>query len=1112
MQHVSSFLRRAAGMSLFLLAALLLTPDAAPAQYFRFGKNKVQYEAHDWYYVQSKHFDVYYYEGGEYLANFTAKAAEEAYDQMAALFRYRISDRIPIIVYQSHNDFSVTNAVDLPAFSEGIGGVTELFKNRIAVPFTGDYRNYRRVVHHELVHAVLNDLFYGGSMQSILQNNIRLQIPLWFNEGLAEYAALGWDTESDMYLREAVLEDNLPDIPHLSGYFAYRGGQSMWDYLSEQYGREKIGEILRRLRTTRSVERSFKRATGLQLEELSDQWQRALKKIYFPETSARQDLDEVGKPIVTPEKHGGTYNTSPALSPSGERIAYITSKGGLFNVYLADAHSGKTIRKLVDGQTSPEFESLRILTPGLTWSPDGKQIAIAVKSGSSEAIALVDVQTAESIHYRIPDVDQITSVSWSPRGGRIAFSASANAQSDIYTLDLQTRKTTNHTSDIFSDHEPDWSPDGQSIVFHSDRGSYTEVRRYGPTNFDMIDHDYSQFDIYHLTLGESRLERLTSNEQWDEKRAKFGTSPRKVLFISDRNGIYNLYAKNLRSGRERPLTNVVVGIMQLSLSSSGQKLAVTSLRNGTPSIYILDAPFSLSPEQNDLQPNVWAQRVMQDPEKPAPALVLAPPSLKQKNPFLRDASDGVAYARSDGRRTVLPTALLSDPADSTGRDSASSADAPAMASDTTVYGNTRVDFQNYVFGEAFGRARYEEEEEGQRHSFDPFAPEDNVDEEGDYVPKPYKLKFSPDLVTGATNYDVLYGVQGAVQMRFSDMLGNHRILVSSNLRTDLRNSNYYLAYNYLPRRIDWSFFGYHTSVLLRGNLQTQPRNFYRYRRYGSGISFTYPFSKFQRLGVDISGMGVSQAEITDLGEEPTSRFLFYPALTFTRDVTTPGLLAPSDGHRLAVSLTGSPGNLISGNQVRFVSLLGDARTYTSFGTGGRYTVALRLSGGTSLGPDQQLFYSSGVQNWLNRRFDTENGLPIDNITDVSFAAPVLPLRGYPLNAQNGSHFGLANAELRMPLIAALLPGPLPILPLYNIQAAAFLDAGAIWGGRGTDRRFNFFRTNESGQRVLDDLLVGMGVGVRTILLGFPLRLDLAWPYNGRRLGDRHLYFSIGFDY
>ncbi|MDX1420777.1 MAG: peptidase S9, partial [Rubricoccaceae bacterium] len=156
-------LRRLSLLALLAALALGALAPEADAQYFRFGKNRVQYEGLDWRYLQSEHFDVYFYErersapGGRVLADFTARAAEDAYRDVAELFNYEISDRIPILVYHSHNDFAVNNAAPLPDYAEGIGGVTELFKNRIAVPFTGDWRDFRRVVHHELVHAVVND-------------------------------------------------------------------------------------------------------------------------------------------------------------------------------------------------------------------------------------------------------------------------------------------------------------------------------------------------------------------------------------------------------------------------------------------------------------------------------------------------------------------------------------------------------------------------------------------------------------------------------------------------------------------------------------------------------------------------------------------------------------------------------------------------------------------------------------------------------------------------------------------------------------------------------------------------------------------------------------------
>lgn len=237
---------RAAG--LFFLC--LLTAAVASGQEPEFGKNKVQYTKFNYYFIQSDHFDIYFTDDGEHLADFTAAAAESAYTRISKSFRYQLVNRIPIIVYNSHNDFQQTNVIS-EYLEEGIGGVTELFKNRVVLPFEGDYKKFRHVIHHELVHAVINDMFYGGSIQSIIANNITLQLPLWFNEGLAEYEALRWDTDSDMFLRDATVHEYLPPLNQLSGYFAYRGGQSLWWYIERKYGEQKIGDILNRIKSTR---------------------------------------------------------------------------------------------------------------------------------------------------------------------------------------------------------------------------------------------------------------------------------------------------------------------------------------------------------------------------------------------------------------------------------------------------------------------------------------------------------------------------------------------------------------------------------------------------------------------------------------------------------------------------------------------------------------------------------------------------------------------------------------------------------------------------------------------------------------------------------------------
>lgn len=1107
MRRLTHILLIAAGL-LFLVGPA--TVGEARGQYFSFGKNKVHYEDREWSYLQSRHFTVYYPDGSDYLADFAARAAEESFGPMARLFRLDPEQRITFIIYPNHAEFAVTNAVNLPTFSDAIGGVTELYKNRIAIPFAGDYRDFRRVVHHELVHAVVNDVYYGGSVQSLLQLGQKMRIPNWFNEGLAEYLALGWDTQSDMFVREAILEDQLPPIKHLTGYMAYRGGQSVWDYIAQHYGDEKVAEILQKLKTSRSVEQAILRSTGLTIDELSLQWKRTLREVYFPEVTARESLEKIGRAIITEEE--GFYNTSPALSPFGDRIAFVTTTSGLFDIYIADATDGTIQKRLIQGQISREFESLKILSPGLSWSPDGRTLAAAVRSGRSDAVVLIDVLTERTTRIDVPGIKHILSLSWAPSGDQVALGASNGVQSDIWLLSVQTGHLENLTNDVFGDYEPAWSPDGSVIVFHSDRGSQTELGRHTTADTRMFDASFDQEDLYLLRPGARFARRLTSNETWDDRSARFGRDNDCVVFVSDRNGIDNLYEKHLITGQVRPLTDLDIGVMQVTVAAGSDLAAIVSLRRGVPSIYTLRLPFDRNLPRDPLTPNVWAQRVDPSEFREAPAVSVAGPNRLNDNPFLRDASDGVAYLRGRERLAppVLPEPISLD---------SLLANLPAAARDAVLALDDRtpidlppdsfvqrlnIDFETLTGREidrlADPEAAFQSPDSG------PF-----VDEDGNFIPRRYKLRFSPDIVYGAAGYDALYGVQGVTQMIFSDVLGDHRFILSTNLLLDLRNSDYTLSYEYLPGRMDWSVSTFHVARLLADFTEVDP-TYYRYRQYGGSVRASWPFDKFHRLDADIGVVGVNQADVTDVTRPSISRALLIPRLTYTRDVTTPGPMSPVDGARVAVSFSGAPTSF-SDSSIRFGTVLFDGRMYSSF-MQNRYTFALRLSAGSSFGRHQQVFYTSGVQNWLNRNFDDLNGFPIEDVTDFVFATPMMPLRGYDINAANGSHFGLINAEFRFPLMAAFLPGPFPFIPFYNLQGQVFADVGNVWGGRSSSGRVDDLLPGQMppDARGIEDVLVGTGFGIRTLFLGFPVRMDFAWPFDGRNFGDRHIYLSVGLDF
>ena len=123
---------------LYILFLVILLPQ--------FGQNKVQYDYFDWNFIQTKHFDIYYYGEGSNLIDFIAKQSEDAYDNHSSRMGWKLQNRIAIIIFNSHNDFQQNNVINTYMY-EGISGVTELYKNRVVIPFDGSLKDFKHVLY-----------------------------------------------------------------------------------------------------------------------------------------------------------------------------------------------------------------------------------------------------------------------------------------------------------------------------------------------------------------------------------------------------------------------------------------------------------------------------------------------------------------------------------------------------------------------------------------------------------------------------------------------------------------------------------------------------------------------------------------------------------------------------------------------------------------------------------------------------------------------------------------------------------------------------------------------------------------------------------------------------
>jgi Tol biopolymer transport system component len=869
-----------------------------------------------------------------------------------------------------------------------------------------------------------------------------------------------------MFMRDAVIYDYMPSVDNISGYLAYRGGQAFFSWLADEYGKDKIGDLMMQIKAIGDVDEGFFEVYKYSIEELSEKWHKHLKQTYWPDIKARQEITDFANRLTNSRKGDGFYNTAPAISPKGDKIAYISNRDDYFDVYIAEIPSGKIITKLIEGNVTADFEELHLLTPGLCWSPDGNKIAISVKSGSEDAIHIIDTDNGNETSLPIK-FDGIFSVRWNPDNNSLVYVGNNSRQSDIWVFNLRTGKNIQITDDVFSDSDPTWSKDGRKIFFSSDRGDHTSLKDIS-TNLKISKLNYSEKDLYVFDLENSVLKRFIGEKNSKESFVICSPDSTKILYLSDKNGIRNIYKRDLNSGEDIPVTNSLSPIDLLSASEDCNRIAFTALNKGGYDIFYLENPFEINLGVDELQKTVFAENLFSNIKDSVSKL------------------GNILYNDSVQNISISDSLSFSDSVMSSLNDT------------NLIYGenialklNTETDDTSLV------KPKFKLKESSK------FKLTDNTNEDGSFKAYKYKIKFSPDIIYSNVSYSSFYGVQGIAQMAFSDVLGNHRIYVATSLVLDLKNSDYAFAYLYLPKRIDFGIEAFHSARFLLIEQYDQTIDLYRYRTYGSNFYASYPINKFKRLDGVLSFAVLSKENLDKLSEPIQKLYSVVPGVSFVHDNTLFGYTAPMRGTRYNFTFLGSP-KLGKDGAEFFTSVL-DYRTYVKLFDD--YNFVWRFNGGFSLGKNPQRFYIGGTPNWIN--YEVENDkFPIEDIKDFAFSSPVMPLRGYNYNAASGSKFMLMNTEFRFPLIKYLVVGPLP-LGFQNIQGVLFADIGTVWTNNKT---LQFFTRDSDGRFITKDLLVGMGIGTRLFLLYFPFKFDVAWTYNMRKFSTPKYYISLGADF
>ncbi|TAL39697.1 MAG: hypothetical protein EPN93_01095 [Spirochaetes bacterium] len=350
----------------------------------------------------------------------------------------------------------------------------------------------------------------------------------------------------------------------------------------------------------------------------------------------------------------------------------------------------------------------------------------------------------------------------------------------------------------------------------------------------------------------------------------------------------------------------------------------------------------------------------------------------------------------------------------------------------------------------------------------------------------YTTRISPDYLFFGIGGTIGYGFAGFARMGISDYLGDHRIELTTdylNYSGSQSDINFDAAYYYLKYRWDFGVgmfrqrnpYGIFTLSSVNDLIHNVYASTLYVNHYGAYAVASYPFSKFFRFGLRATSSRYEHDYSLDSERRDVFANLNQLAVSLNYDNVLWGYMVPLDGFRGQIEVEQAFN--LTGQDFQFTSYSIDLRKY--FFIYKRYTFALRGSAGKITGKDSEFF------KFFLGGFNT--------------------LRGHPFLEYSGNNYFLCSTEFRFIFIEGIKMGWPLFFRIGGIGGVLFSDFGSAWDGR--------YRFIDSETGNFGDFKSDVGFGFRLTL--FPLiiiKLDYAWAYYYKSFGNRHIIFSLGFEY
>ncbi|MGD0337422.1 MAG: biopolymer transporter Tol [Bacteroidota bacterium] len=538
-----------------------------------------------WKTIETPHFRVHYHEGAERTGRTVAKIAEEIYGPVTSFYQHEPDQKVDMVI-KDYDDYSngaayfLDNKIEFwaPALDFELRGTHNWLRNVVTHEFTHIIQIQTSLKFTRRIPAIYlqilsyeserrPDVLYGYPNVIVSYPYSSFVVPAWFAEGTAQYNRPqfgydSWDTHRDMILRMYALDGKMLSWNEMAVFgktslgneSSYNAGFAFAAYLGQRYGDEKIREIsnnLQRLDAV-SIDGAIERALGKPAREIYNEWRDLLVRSY------RERTDTIRASRVEGEIIGdvGFANLSPAFSPDGKKIAYISNKE-------AD-YFGTSSLFIYDCDTKREEEIPEKVRTQLSWSHDGSKIYYAKLTRENTFFSnlsdLFEYTLASGDERRITHGARGGGPDISPDGQMLICVVERDGTQNLATVDVQSGNVTVVTSYANGEQisSPRWSPDGREIVFSMAKREKQDIMIY----------DCNRQTVSGIVVG-----------LYDARNPVFSSDGREIIFSSDSSGIFNLYGVDRVTCQQRQLTNVLGGALMPSVNASGD-IAYTSYTSG----------------------------------------------------------------------------------------------------------------------------------------------------------------------------------------------------------------------------------------------------------------------------------------------------------------------------------------------------------------------------------------------------------------------------------------------------------------------------------------------------------------------------------------------------